>query len=451
VDAQKDSIRPHPIRIGSFRITGNKTTKEHIISRELTFHTGDSLSREQLDEACKCSKQNLLNTSLFNFVTITCEADSAQGVNVNIECKERWFTWPVPIFEFYEQNFNTWWLNRSLRRLDYGINLNRYNFLGRKQILSLILRMGYAEQYGITYSIPYINRKQHSGLIMGLIYSRTHEIPVATFQNKLVYYRDNANYVRYDLAGRVAYTYRQGIYNTWFADMRYAQAHISDTIRKLSDVYFSEGATTMNYLSANLGFVRDLRDSKAYPLKGYYINVALNKTGLGVLSNAPDFWQVTLMLRKYGMLGERLSAGVAFKGRWSGNCNVPFYLQTSVGFRDYVRGYEYYVIQGQSYGLLKSVLRYQIVKPHVKTIPFLPLEKFNTFHYAFYAGLFADLGYVQSLNEMPAMMNTLNNAMLFGYGAGIDFVTYYDIVIRAEYSINKMGENGFFLHFNSPL
>jgi hypothetical protein len=97
------------------------------------------------------------------------------------------------------------------------------------------------------------------------------------------------------------------------------------------------------------------------------------------------------------------------------------------------------------------VLRYQIIKPQIKTIPFLPLEKFNTFHYACYAGIFADMGYVQSLNEQSQMMNSLSNTVLYGYGAGIDFVTYYDIVIRAEYSFNRQGENGFFLHFNSPL
>jgi outer membrane protein assembly factor BamA len=450
-DAQNDSSRLRSLKIKTLRISGNKTTKEHIILRELMFHAGDSLSREQLDEACSRSKQNLMNTSLFNFVTITYDSSSDSCVNVRIDCRERWFTWPVPIFEFYEQNFNTWLLHPSLNRLDYGINLNRYNFLGRKQILSIILRMGYSEQYGFTYSIPYINSKQHSGLIVGLLYSRTHEIPYACFANKLDYYKDNANYVRYDIAGRAGYTYRQGIYNTYFAELRYAQAHISDTIRKLSDVYFSQNQNTMNYVSANLGFVRDLRDSKPYPLKGYYIQVGMNKTGLGVLSKTPDFWQLSVLLRKYWQWSDRISSGIAFKGKWSGQSNVPFYFQTSVGFRDYVRGYEYYVMQGQSYALLKTVWRYQIVKPHVKQIPFLPLEKFNTFHYAFYAGLFADMGYVQSLNELPQMMNSLTNTMLYGYGAGIDFVTYYDIVIRAEYSFNKMGESGLFLHFNSAL
>jgi outer membrane protein assembly factor BamA len=258
--------------------------------------------------------------------------------------------------------------------------------------------------------------------------------------------------VRNDLGARAAYTYRLGIYNTFVADLRYNQVHIADTVRKLSDVYLSRGFATMNYLSVNLGFIRDLRDSKPFPLKGSYLNVALNKTGLGLLNNEqPDFWQLAFTLRKYWKLNERLYAGTAFKTRWTGNGNVPFYLQTPVGYRDYVRGYEYYVVEGQSYGILKNELRYQIVKPHVKKIPFLPLEKFNTFHYALYAGIFADLAYVQSKDIQSMTKNTLNNTLMYGYGLGIDFVTYYDIVLRVEYAFNRMGENGLFLHLNTPL
>jgi hypothetical protein len=46
--------------------------------------------------------------------------------------------------------------------------------------------------------------------------------------------------------------------------------------------------------------------------------------------------------------------------------------------------------------------------------------------------------------------NTLGNALLFGYGAGVDIVTYYDVVVRFEYTFNRRGENGFFLHMGAP-
>ena len=40
---------------------------------------------------------------------------------------------------------------------------------------------------------------------------------------------------------------------------------------------------------------------------------------------------------------------------------------------------------------------------------------------------------------------------MVGYGVGLDFVTYYDKVIRVEFSTNKLNEFGFFLHFVQPI
>jgi hypothetical protein len=45
----------------------------------------------------------------------------------------------------------------------------------------------------------------------------------------------------------------------------------------------------------------------------------------------------------------------------------------------------------------------------------------------------------------------LDNKFIFGTGIGIDFVTYYDKVLRLEYGVNDMGETGFFIHFVAPI
>jgi hypothetical protein len=36
-------------------------------------------------------------------------------------------------------------------------------------------------------------------------------------------------------------------------------------------------------------------------------------------------------------------------------------------------------------------------------------------------------------------------------GLGIDFVTYYDLVIRFEYAFTSTGTNGFFFGFGMPI
>ena len=46
--------------------------------------------------------------------------------------------------------------------------------------------------------------------------------------------------------------------------------------------------------------------------------------------------------------------------------------------------------------------------------------------------------------------NNLTNTLLFGRGIGIDYITYYDKLLRIEYGINRLGEKGIFLHFTNP-
>ena len=77
------------------------------------------------------------------------------------------------------------------------------------------------------------------------------------------------------------------------------------------------------------------------------------------------------------------------------------------------------------------------------------LEKFNTVPIAMYLNLFTDIGYVwgQATNKL----NAQNNSLLIGSGVGLDYVTYYNMVFRAEYTINREKESGFFLHFVIPI
>ena len=40
--------------------------------------------------------------------------------------------------------------------------------------------------------------------------------------------------------------------------------------------------------------------------------------------------------------------------------------------------------------------------------------------------------------------------LLWGNGISIDYVTYYDKLLRIEFSANHLGEKGVFLHFSNP-
>jgi hypothetical protein len=98
---------------------------------------------------------------------------------------------------------------------------------------------------------------------------------------------------------------------------------------------------------------------------------------------------------------------------------------------------------------LRSNIKYELVKPSVKKVKEGQEEnKFKAMQYAFYLNIFADAGYV--LNRYTDV-NPLNNKMLYSWGLGLDFVTYYNMVLRFEYTFNSAGTNGFFIGFGMPI
>ncbi|HMZ69716.1 MAG TPA: hypothetical protein PLV71_10400, partial [Chitinophagales bacterium] len=76
-----------------------------------------------------------------------------------------------------------------------------------------------------------------------------------------------------------------------------------------------------------------------------------------------------------------------------------------------------------------------------KSIAYLPL---NLIIKAYF-----DAGYVFD-NQFQAK-NSLKNKWIFGFGAGIDFVTFNSSVFRIEYSFNRNLENRLYLHFQQAL
>ena len=114
-----------------------------------------------------------------------------------------------------------------------------------------------------------------------------------------------------------------------------------------------------------------------------------------------------------------------------------------------MRGYELYVMDGQSYALFKSNVHFQLFNGNRISLPFIPKEQFSETLLRVYAGAHFDVGYVD--DRLYFRVNPLNNEWQYGGGIGLDFVTYYDLVLRVEYSRNKLGEGGIYLHFTKPI
>ncbi|MCD4724613.1 MAG: hypothetical protein K8R63_07190, partial [Bacteroidales bacterium] len=289
VFAQNDPEHDSLLIINSISYEGNKITKDRIIDRELMFRKGDTLPSSQLHLLMEKSRENLLNTSLFNFVNV--ESKSAEEnpacLDITFSFTERWYIWPWPIVEFADRNFNTWWTeNRDLTRLSYGVAMRWENFRGRKENLEFILKFGYNEQYGLHYTIPYLNKKETLGLGIGVNYGRTREVPVIDSINKLHYYKDEDHYVMDMVKSYVSLIYRKEIYNTQTFRLEYNFMNFADTLLMINPGFSVNDKTKLQYLSLAYSYRSDHRDFKSYPLLGYYFELEVVKRGLGILDNA---------------------------------------------------------------------------------------------------------------------------------------------------------------------
>jgi outer membrane protein assembly factor BamA len=436
--------------ISEIKVIGNKTTHPRIIRRELIFSKGDTVTPELLQAMITRSRENLLNTQLFNFVNINIVQDGNDKVEIIILLTERWYIFPIPIFEVIDRNFNEWWKTRSISRTVYGLQVKWENFRGRNESLRISLRFGYTENISVYYNIPYVNQAQTVGLTFYTGYSRNHEVGYSLTDNHINFYKNTAQYIKHDYLGGVRLNIRSAIHNTNTIFAEYKQNVVTDTVIELNSEYFQPGCRRQQLINIGFQFRQDYRDFVEYPLKGYYYDFEAVKQGIGAFKNEMSQLYIDASFKKYFELSHRWHFATGGKGKITGQNFLPFAYTRALGYNaDFVRGYEYYVINGQNYILLKSNLKYSILPLKIFHADYIPSEKFSIIPFSIYLNGYCDAGYVR--DRQFAAQNPLANTWLIGYGAGIDFVTYYNIILRVEYSINKMGEKALFIHFAAPI
>jgi hypothetical protein len=196
----------------------------------------------------------------------------------------------------------------------------------------------------------------------------------------------------------------------------------------------------------------DKRDYRLYSSKGSYFRFRIGQSRFGAFCKMKPnlIFCKPALIKNTCRLAQRWHYSYAIKGRVTGPQKAPYYNQRALGyFNDMVRTYELYVINGQHFGLYKSNLRFTLLPQKTVQLPVITDPKFGLIPFAFYLNLFADLGYVH--DDVFQHTNPLANELLPGVGVGLDLVTYYNMVIRVEYGVNRKGEAGLFLNFTNAL
>ena len=433
------------VTVGRVMIIGNKKTKDRIISRELTLKPGDTIRMSKIAETLLWDKRKIYNLRLFNVVSIRILETSPNTIDLLVEVEERWYTWPAPIFELSDRNFNEWWqnYNHDFNRVNYGIKLDQYNVRGRNETLRLQAQFGFSQRFELSYTIPYIDRNQKQGLVFEYSYGNPRNLAFFTNDHKLEFARSSTA-LRTSQAATIGYTYRKNFFETHQLSIGYRSSVIKDTVANLNENYFG-GQTDFkqNYANIQYQFKSEHRDVILYPLKGYQITVTLQRNGLGFEGNVNQ-WIANATYAHHWDLGKQLYLS-NFTAGYLSNPDQPYNLFSALGYqRQIVRGYEVYVIEGPRFIVNKTTFKKRIFSKTWRWEE-APLEQFRHMPFAIYLKVFGDWGYVENYPYyQDKQINTrLANKMLAGYGSGFDLVMPYDVVFRFEYTFTAEGTQGF--------
>lgn len=431
------------VLIADIAIHGNKKTKPFIIERELPFKQGDYILRSELVKKIILAQQQVFNTSLFTDASVYIQSIQGELVFINVDVKERWYLFPLPYFKLVDKNFNTWWVTekRSFNRVDYGLKFLQNNVSGENDKLNLYLIWGYSHQISFKYEQPFANKSLTSGYLIAFDFGSQRELNYGTALSKQSFYKQD-QFVRQYIRGEFTYIYRPAIKTRHNFTFAYEQDKVADTVLKLNPSYFSGSRLKISYPEISYSLQYFNVDYNAYPSKGFLGDFRIIRRGW---SKQMDLTQIdmhgtyTMPLTKTSQL--QLQAGGIIKFPF----NQPFYNQQLFGYGDiFLRGLEYYVIDGIAGGMGRATARKQIFSFILKTAP--SAKRQIAIPFKFYAKAFGDAGYAYSKTPGNSL---LNNKLLYTYGAGIDIVTTYDLVIKLEYSFNQLGGHGLFLHLRT--
>lgn len=441
------------IIVDSIFIEGNKKTRGYVIFRELLFKAGDTLSLQQLSTQLNSSQQNLLNTQLFNIAEVNIQNWKTDNrINISIKVVESWYFFPVPIFELADRNFNVWWeeQNRSLKRVNLGVRLKYSNMTGHGDELKALFYTGYTQKYELNYNFPYLNQAKTIGAFVNLIYSKNKEINYNNDQNRQLFHSQDDLDLSKRYRARAGLSYRPNFYSTHYIRIEY-HTNVVDTlvINRLNSNYFGNQQNKQNYGLIEYAYELDLRDLRIYPRKGIFFQGILRKngfssTGQNHLTLRALFQNTFPLLKRSAITNQTIGqALIEFNP-------VSFNLSKGHGYGDdFLRGFEFYVIDAQRFVLNKTKGKWCLLDKTFNFEKWMPFNSLKLMPLQLFMSTNFDIGYFR--DRLFSAQSPLANRWIHSYGIGMDLVLFNNYAYTAEFSINQFKEKGLFLHFNVGL
>lgn len=438
--------------IAEVNVKGQKKTRPWVIFREMTFRRGDLIPRQQFETEVAMSYNSLMNTGLFASVDIHYDSTTIDHgfAIVNLDIRETWYIYPVPLFELADRNFNVWWRdqNRALDRVNIGLRLSYYNFTGRRDRLKLGATTGYTRSYNAGYRFPYINRAGSLGLEFNYDYVRRREQNYLTVDNQQEFYSEEDDFVYRSTNFWVSLTYRRQLYVSHSFELGWKRSSISDTIaNKLNPAFFGGGRSSQAFLRSVYTFRNDRRDVRNYPWQGSFLELIAAKDGLGITGERSGL-ELGATYRKFIPFGRNYSLNLGLAAKYSLiRTQQPFLENRAIGFgNNGLVGYQFYVVDGLDMFIWRVGIRKELFRSRLDLGKLVFIDAFRYIPIR----LLLAVQFNQGITNSPfaEATNRLNNTWLTGVSAGLDVVLFYDMVGSVQYNHNHLGEDGVYLSLN---
>ncbi|MCX8080073.1 MAG: hypothetical protein N3F09_02420 [Bacteroidia bacterium] len=427
---------------------GNDKTKSYVIKRECPLAENDSVPEHLIEEIRTQTQKNLMRTQLFVYDSVLVNKDlSSRCFTLEIHVKERWYIIPATYVSFLDRNVNAWWLNKDWKRILLGCYLLIDNTTGNKDRLYFHVAYGYNQVLGIVYRFPYLNKKQTLGIRMEYTYEKSGNLHYGIRDNRQLTKYSPFPYLLLGQTSGASVLYRPATLSEHKFNFYHRAFKISDTLLLLQPYFFHIDKNKFSFFNLGYEFHFDQRDNKFNPMQGFSFSLKsdyyFNQTSFRLAIHQISLQYHHAFFKKF--IGSFLAAG---RNMISENYPGYFFIR-GLGYGNYtIRGFEYFIMDGGNYLFGRSTLRYVLLPTRYFKLPFRRLRQFNEVPFSMELTAFADAGKTD-LNFDVLPDDIFNKTKIpFGYGFGLQISSYYDFVLRFEYSITPYLK-GFYLGFGS--
>jgi outer membrane protein assembly factor BamA len=415
LSAQPDTLYyegDYHIVIDSIYITGNETTEDFIILRELTFGIGDTLN----SHIASYNRERIYSLRIFNEVRL--KPYFSDGKNIlKIEIEESWYIYPIPFITLRD---------RDWEKISYGISVSLLNFRGRNETLSGSAAFGYDPSFSFRYFNPNISYNQNLNFQINLGYS------TSTNKSSEAENLYGSSFEQEIFTSRLQLGKRFGNYHWTYLKTGFDYI---ETPFYIPGINASDGNIDRT-LVVGASYVFDTRDLTLYAAEGIYALLNFEFKGLGI--DGINYQVADLEFREYRKIIERFTAKWRMSVRHTAGETVPYYDYSYLGYSERVRGYFYNSESEGNDRFIGSIeINYPIIEEtriNLYWIPLLP-NSLLSYRVAVIAGLFGDTGTTRN-NGDPLAIKNFNT----GYGTGISFLLLPYFICRLEFAINDNGQ-----------